>query len=115
MLHRQMAASPPVPTKLHLSQALIQQAIAADLHHWPVQVGQNNPALFSYGWGKQCSHIAGATGQIEYSVTFANAGHLQHHAFEQAVGPQRHQVVHEVVTASDRLKNVPDFPGFFIG
>jgi hypothetical protein len=54
-------------------------------------------------------------GQIEHSMAFADAGHLQHHTFEQTVGPKRHQVVHEVVTASDGFEYIPNFPRFLIG
>src|SRR5690606_19609825 len=56
--------------------ALIGEAVAADIEHGRVDIGQNHFALRADNFGKLAGQIAGAAGQVQYAVARTYARHI---------------------------------------
>ena len=61
------------------------------------------------------SQITGAAGQIEHAVSGAQAAEFEGKTFPQSVNAERHDVVHQVVTAGYRIKKRADAALFVVG
>ena len=87
-------------------------ARAADLEHGVVDVGDGDAGRVIAGVHHPERDVAGAAGHIEQrerTVSGARRVHRRHqHVLPGAMQAGRHQVVHQVVAAGDRMEHVVD-------
>ena len=93
-------------------QAAVQQLVPAFNQHRVVDVGQHNPALGAGCFGKGGCQIARSAGQVQHRLAGAHVCQINGEAFPQAMNPQRHQVIHQVVITCYRGKHLAHPFGF---
>src|SRR5690606_22049251 len=94
----------------------IEQAVATDLKHGVVDIGEHHLSGVTDQARKLDRQVAGTAGEIEHFVARAHARHLDGEALEDAVRAERDQVVHDVVAPRHRTEHAGDlflflFPG----
>ncbi|MNQ26416.1 hypothetical protein D3C85_396540 [compost metagenome] len=89
--------------------AAVEQAVATDLEHRFVDVGQHHFAGRADQAGELARQVAGAAGDIQHPVTRAHAGQFDGEALPQTMHAAREQVVHQVVFGRHRMKHFGDF------
>jgi hypothetical protein len=64
--------------------------------------------------GERRREVAAAGGDVEHARARAHAAHLEREALPQAMQPQRHEVVHQVVGGRDRAEDLAHAPGLLL-
>ena len=79
-----------------------------------IDICQYNTARFAYQAGKLEAQITGSARQIQHRLAGSDSAEFYGKAFNQAVGSQRHDVVHDIVLAGYRIKYLGDQAGFLL-
>jgi len=65
--------------------------------------------------GEEPREIAGSRGHVEHAVSRSHAGELHREALPVTMHADRHEIVHEVVLAGDRVEHAAHAPRLFFG
>jgi hypothetical protein len=74
--------------------------------HRGVDVGQHHVSLGAHLLREGARQVAGPAGEVKNNVARPYCRLVDRVAFPEAMQPGRHQVVHDVVTAGDRIEDV---------
>ena len=89
------------------------RALAADGQHLGIDVADGDAHARPAGFHHAERHVAGAAGEIEQregAVAFGRIDRGHQRVLPGPVQPARHQVVHQVVAARDRMEHVVHQP-----
>ena len=93
----------------------INESIATHFQHGGVDICENHLALRPHQARESGGEIAGATSDIENGLPGARSAELDRITLPQTMNPTGHQVIHQVIAASYRVKDAAhhacfDFP-----
>ena len=93
--------------------AFVQQAVAPYPQHRIINVGEPDLARRTRLASKGARHITRATGDIQDFHAGPDRGAANGKRLPDTVQTGGHQIIHDVVALSDRMKNLCDLAGFF--
>lgn len=95
--------------------ALIDGAVTADAQHLFVQIADGDIAALADALMDAEGDVACAARDIEIRQSCARANTAYERIFPDPVQAAGHEVVHQIVTRGDGIKDAAHQPGFFIG
>ncbi len=87
---------------------MVGEFVPPHQQHGVINIGQYYAPFLPDDFGKLHRQITGATSDIQHHLPLAHGTHLKGDALPQAVNTKGHQVVHHIVAACYRVKNICD-------
>jgi hypothetical protein len=97
------------------SGPFVDKSVATHLEHGGVNVGEYDLTVGSHELRESRSEVAGSTSNIQNGLPRTRGTELDRKALPEAVNASRHQVIHQVIAAGDRVKYAADHAGFCRG
>ena len=90
--------------------APVEQLVASGGEHGAVDVGEHHHSAGTDAIGEEARQIARAAGEIQHAHAVAHGGGAHREALPPAMQAGRHEIVHEVVLAGDRIEHAAHAP-----
>ena len=91
---------------IDVGAALVEHPVAPHGEHRGIDVGQYDAARAAHRESQERCHIAAAAGQVQRSLTAPQPRQLHQRTLEQAMGAERHEIVHHVVALRHRVEHL---------
>jgi hypothetical protein len=95
-------------------EPVVEQAVTPPPQHLAVDVGEHDAAGLADTLRKLAREIACPAGDVEDALACAHHALLDREALPHPVQAQRHEVVHHVVAARDRIEDAGDALRLFV-